>query len=71
MLLQARAEFMTRDRFSWMRFLGFGLNDTKLYENTIRHFRDRQTADGTIGRHVPSSKRIRARGTICPLVFPS
>jgi transposase len=48
-LSDARAEFMIRDRLSWMRFLGFGLNEPTPDENTIRHFQNKLTAVGAIG----------------------
>lgn len=47
-LSDARAEFLIRDRLSWMRFLGFGLNEATPDENTIRHFRNRLTEVGAI-----------------------
>jgi transposase len=47
-LSEARAEFMTKDRLSWMRFLGFGLNEPTPDESTIRHFRNRLTRVGVI-----------------------
>lgn len=49
-LSDARAEFMIRDRLSWMRFLGFSLGDRTPDENTIRHFRNRMTETGTLKR---------------------
>lgn len=47
-LSDARAEFMIKDRLSWMRFLGFGLNEPTPDENTIRHFRNRLSKVGAI-----------------------
>lgn len=47
-LSDARAEFLIKDRLSWMRFLGLGLNEATPDENTIRHFRNRLTAVGAI-----------------------
>jgi IS5 family transposase len=39
----ARAEFMLRDRLSWMRFAGFDLGAPTPDETSIRHFRNRLT----------------------------
>ena len=47
-LSDARTEFLIKDRLSWLRFLGFGLNEPTPDENTIRHFRNRLTAVGAI-----------------------
>jgi transposase, IS5 family len=49
-LSDARMEYMIRDRLSWMRFLGFDLGAPTPDENTIRHFRNRLTATGTLKR---------------------
>ncbi|WP_150526921.1 transposase [Roseibium sediminis] len=49
-LSDAKMEFMIRDRLSWMRFLGFDLGGVMPDENTIRHFRNRMTATGTLKR---------------------
>lgn len=49
-LSYARMEFMIRDQLSWMRFLGFDLGGPTPDENTIRHFRNRLTETGTLGR---------------------
>ena len=49
-LSDARMEFMIRDRLSWLRFLGLSLGDRTPDENTIRHFRNRLTATGTLKR---------------------
>lgn len=49
-LSDARTEFMIRDRLSWMRFLGFALDDRTPEENTFRHFRNRMTETGTLSR---------------------
>jgi IS5 family transposase len=49
-LSDARMEFMIRDRLSWMRFLGFDLGAPTPDENTIRLFRDKLTASGTLKR---------------------
>jgi IS5 family transposase len=49
-LSDARMEFMIRDRLSWMRFLGFDLGGPTPDENTIRLFRDKLTASGTLKR---------------------
>jgi transposase, IS5 family len=46
----ARMEFLIRDRLSWMRFLGFELGWPTPDENTIRHFREKLTRAGAIGR---------------------
>ncbi|MFT7027159.1 MAG: hypothetical protein ACJAVS_001383, partial [Paracoccaceae bacterium] len=40
-LSDARAEFMLRDRLSWMRFAGFDLGAATPDETTIRHFRNK------------------------------
>jgi transposase len=47
-LSHARAEFMLRDRLSWMRFAGFDLGAATPDENTIRHFRNKLTDSGTL-----------------------
>jgi IS5 family transposase len=47
-LSDARMEFMTRDRLSWMRFLGFDLGAPTPDENTIRLFRNKLTETGTL-----------------------
>ena len=39
---------MMRDRLSWMRFFGFDLGGAMPDENTIRHYRNRLTASGTL-----------------------
>jgi transposase len=49
-LSDARMEFMIRDRLSWMRFLGYDLGGPTPDENTIRLFRDKLTASGTLKR---------------------
>jgi transposase len=47
-LSDARAEFMLRDRLSWMRFAGFDLCAPTPDENTIRHFRNKLTDSRTL-----------------------
>jgi IS5 family transposase len=47
-LSDARAEFMLRDRLSWLRFAGFDLGAATPDENTIRHFRNKLTDSGTL-----------------------
>jgi len=49
-LSDALMEFMIRDRLSSMRFLGFDLGAPTPDENTIRLFRDKLTASGTMKR---------------------
>ena len=49
-LSDAKMEFMIRDRLSWMRFLGFDLGGPTPDENTIRLFRNKLTATGTLER---------------------
>lgn len=49
-LSDAKMEFMIRDRLSWMRFLGFELGGASPDENTILHFRNRLTENGTLKR---------------------
>ena len=41
---------MLRDRLSWLRFLGFDLGAPTPDENTMRHYRNRLTETGTLGR---------------------
>jgi IS5 family transposase len=43
-------EFMIHDRLSWLRFLGLSFGDQTPDENTIRHFRNRLIATGTLTR---------------------
>jgi IS5 family transposase len=47
-LSDAPAEFMLRDRLSWMRFAGFDLGAATPDENTIRHFRNKLIDSGTL-----------------------
>jgi len=49
-LSDARMEFMSRDRLSWMRFLRFDLGGPTPDENTIRLFRNKLTETGTLKR---------------------
>jgi transposase, IS5 family len=51
-LSDARMEFMIRDRLSWMRFLGFDLVGPTPDENTIRLYRNKLTASGTLKRAI-------------------
>lgn len=41
---------MIHDRLSWLRFLGLSFGDQTPDENTIRHFRNRLIATGTLTR---------------------
>lgn len=47
-LSDEKMEYMVRDRFSWMDFLGFELGKATPDENTIRHFRNHLTETGTL-----------------------
>lgn len=49
-LSDAKMEFMTRDRLSWMRFLKFDLVHPTPDENTIRLYRNKLTETGTLKR---------------------
>ncbi len=46
----ARMEFLSRDRLSWLRFLGFDLGKPTPDESTIRQFRERLIRAGAIRR---------------------
>ena len=64
-LSDARMEFMIRDRLSWMRFLGFDLGAPTPDENTIRLFRDKLTASGTLKRVMKAFDwQLRKKGYI-------
>jgi len=64
-LSDARTEFMIRDRLSWMRFLGFDLGGPTPDENTIRLFRDKLTASGTLKRVMKAFDwQLRKKGYI-------
>jgi transposase, IS5 family len=64
-LSDARMEFMIRDRLSWMRFLGFDLGGPTPDENTIRLFRDKLTASGTLKRVMKAfDRQLRKKGYI-------
>ena len=64
-LSDARMEFMIRDRLSWMRFLGFDLGGPTPDENTIRLFRDKLTASGTLKRVMKAFDwQLRKKGYI-------
>lgn len=49
-LLDAKMEFMIRDRLAWVRFLGFDLGGPTPDENTIRLFRNKLTETGALKR---------------------
>ena len=69
-LSDARMEFMIRDRLSWMRFLGFDLGAPTPDENTIRLFRDKLTASGTLKRVMKAFDwQLRKKGYI-PMARP-
>ena len=66
-LSDARMEFLTRDRLSWQRFLGFHLGERTPDENTIRLFREKLTEAGAIRALFDRFERDLAQAGYVPM----
>src|SRR3954453_18910895 len=64
-LSDERAEFLIKDRLSWMRFLGLGLGDPIPDANTIWTFREALTRAGAIEPlFTPFDQALRTAGNL-------